>query len=55
MTTSDDSQFTARIDPAYSVKVGDTIELGVTVEKCHFFDLERTTYDTGKEEEKAIV
>ena len=55
ISTSDGSQLTARLDPHNIFHVGDNIELGVTIEKAHFFDPVPITNDLGKTEEICII
>jgi len=39
VSTSDGSQLVACAPPNLEFKIGDEIELGVNIEKCHFFDI----------------
>ncbi|OHD26667.1 MAG: glycerol-3-phosphate ABC transporter ATP-binding protein [Spirochaetes bacterium GWC1_27_15] len=55
LSTSDGSSLMARVDPHISHKVGDTIEFGVAIQKCHFFDTAPVTADTGNVEEKCLI
>ncbi|HOJ65158.1 MAG TPA: sn-glycerol-3-phosphate ABC transporter ATP-binding protein UgpC [Spirochaetota bacterium] len=55
LSTSDGSQLTARLDPHHTFRVGETVELAVAIDKCHFFDPVPVTYESGKTEEKCII
>jgi multiple sugar transport system ATP-binding protein len=55
VSISDGSSLQARVDPHVTYKVGDTVELGVVIEKCHYFDPTPVTGPTGNVEEKVIV
>lgn len=44
-----------RVGPDYILEPESNIELGVTIEKCHFFETDVTTTNTGNKVEKCIT
>ena len=56
ISTSDGASMTSRLDPSCAYKVGDTVELGVTMDKAHFFENEeKQTNEYGIREEVCII
>ncbi|HOV12731.1 MAG TPA: sn-glycerol-3-phosphate ABC transporter ATP-binding protein UgpC [Spirochaetota bacterium] len=55
LSTPNDTQMLARIDPHHQVKVGDKIDLGITINKAHYFNPVPETSAGGNIEEKCIV
>lgn len=55
VSCDDGSQLITRLSPDHKFNVGETINLGVVTEKCHYFDVETTTSETGKVENKCII
>lgn len=55
LSTPNDSQLLARVDPFHNVKVGDTIDLGVAINKAHYFNPVPETTAGGNVEEKCII
>ena len=55
LSTPSDTQLLARLDPQHHIKVGDVIELGIDIDKAHYFNTVSETSSDGNVEEKCIV
>ncbi len=57
VATKEGNQIVASVDPHLDIKDGDEIDLGIVIEKCHFFEALETKYKEAQSEieEKCIV